>query len=626
MVTEELISYIKSQLDAGIDRNEIVKILKAQGGWGETDVADAFAKIGQVKALNTEPQKAGNEVRKFSKQDPFVSEGQDPLTAQGARNVTQATDQTAQEVHNPNSILGQVAGQKKGGGGKKTVSAIIIVIVLLGVLAGAAYGYFTYFANPKPLDVLLEATAKSMEVTTAKEKGTFKFDLNIDVDDKDNTAMQDLFTKDGMSFNFLILSDMLYDISDAANQKIDGSLTFGFDGKTGLMKAGFDGTADIKMVDNIIYLQLRDTTPFMELDLSEYEDRWIEIDLENIMPGVGIDIEELMAMQTEQQEEYLEVLQELLNDSEIVKIINRSGKIENATDTNGNKEYHLTFQVSKEDWKILTKKAFEAFKEMAITMMEEEMQNTPYVSYSGYEEPDMEEMFAEIESELNSEEAGKVFEILENLTVEMWITKDTMLTRRSVVLLDVGGIKIEDEYSGEMTIDVVLSAESETDYNVSVDVTPPTDATPFQEFMEEVSGETGQKEKKASIKADLMTIRPSAELYYDDNKGSYGVQTEVSEDACSEENTMFDDSLISSSLMSVLWELEGNETLVCGIGDDGQSYVISAELGNDLWFCIDSMGAAFETDLPLAEGDITCPEKDKVDEYLFDEGFEEIDW
>ena len=491
MVTEELISYIKSQLGAGIDRNEIVKTLRSQGGWEEADVADAFAKIGQAKMKSgepqKEPQKTEDEVCKLSKQDPFAGvEQKDPLKAQGARSVAQP-DQTVHETHHPDSILGQVSGQKKGGGGKKVITTIVIIIVLLGICAGGVYGYYTYFKDPKPLDILLEATAKGMEVTAAREKGDLEFGLTMDVSDNANTAMYDLFASDEMSFSYLVSYDMKYDISDVANQKVDGSLTFGLKGDMGFMEANFEGTADIKMVDNIIYLQLRDTTPFMELDLSEYENRWIEIDLENIMPGIGIDMEELMAMQTEQQEEALEVLQELLNDPEIVKIINRSGKVEDVVDANGNKEYHLTFQVSQEDWKILTKRAFETFKEMAITMMEEEMQNT--VTYLGYEEPSPEEMFAEIESELDSEEAGKVFEILEKLTVEMWITKDTMLTRRSAISLDVEGIKIEDEYVGEMTIGVVLSAESEIDYNVSVEVIPPIDTTPLQEFIEEVMEE-----------------------------------------------------------------------------------------------------------------------------------------
>ena len=622
MVTEELISYIKSQLDAGIDRNEIIKTLKSQGGWEEGDVADAFAKIGQAKALNTKPQTAGDEVRKFSKPDPFASGGQDPLIAQGARNMTQVIDQTTQEAHGPDSILGQVSEQKKEGGGKKAITAIVIIIVLLGICAGAAYGYFTYFKNPKPLDILLEATVKSMEVTVAREKGDLEFGLTMDVSDNADTAMYNLFASNAMSFKYLVSYDMGYDISDVANQKINGSLTFELEGDMGLMEANFKGTADIKMVDNIIYLQLRDTTPFMELDLSEYENRWIEIDLENIMPGIGIDIEELMAMQGEQQEEALEVLQELLNDPEIVKIINRSGKIKDSTDANGNKEYHLTFQISQEDWKILTKRAFETFKEMAITMMEEEMQNT--VSYPGYEEPSPEEMFAEIESGLDSEEVGKVFEILEKLTVEMWITKDTMLTRRSVISLDVEEIKIEDEYAGEMTIGVVLSAESETDYDVTVEVTPPTDTTSLQEFIEEVERESGQKGMDASIKSNLMGIRPSAELYYDDNDGSYGAQTEVSEDACMAENTMFTDNMsISWSLDSIRDIISFDKEVVCTIGDKGQSYAVSTELGGGLWFCIDSTGAAYETNLSLVVGDVSCTEKTETDE-LFDE-FDESD-
>ncbi len=622
MVTEELISYIRSQLNAGIDRNEIVKTLKSQGGWEEGDVADAFAKIGQEKSSDyTSPVETGEELEheiagrtlneSFSEENSTLGQS----TNSAARIASERSITAATKEHEPNSVLGQVAGKKQSG--KKIITTIIFIIVLLGGCAGGVYGYFTYFANPKPLDILSGTIAKGMEVTVAKEKGDFKFGLDIDVNDDASTTMQNFFTSDKMSFNYLVSYDMAYDMSDVANQKVDGVLTFGLEGDTGIMEANFEGTADIKMVDNIIYLRLRDTTPFMELDLSEYEDRWIEIDLENIMPGVSIDVEKLMAMQGEQKEKVKEMLEKLLNSPKIIEIINRSGKVENVVDANGNKEYHLTFQISQEDWKILIKEVMVISKDLAIEMMEEEMQNT--VTDPGYEEPSPEEIFTEIENELDSENAGKIFEILENLTAEMWVTKDTMLTRKSVVLLDVSGIKIEDESTGEMKIGVSLSAENETDYDVAVEVVPPTDTTPVQEFIEGLMGETGQTEKKASTKINFDKIRTDAELYYDDNENSYGTPVEVSEDSCVAENTMFTDNT------SILWSLKSlrsivgsDKKLVCTIGNEGQSYAVAAELSDNLWYCIDSTDATYEIDQPLSEGDTTCPEGSKK--------LEEVDW
>ena len=595
MVTEELISYIKSQLDSGLERNDIVKILKSQGGWQETDIADAFAQIGKDKLPNNNHQKVGGEMSKPIITDQQTSQendstDKDMLKVQEERDKTQTSQQSSQGGHHPDSILGQASKKEKGGGSKKKIILVVVVIVLLGVFAGAAYGYFTYFKNPKPITLLMQTAAKGMEVTVAKETGNLKFGLDIVVDSDSDSAIEDLFTNDKTSFEYLVSYDMEYDISDVANQKVDGFLTFGLDGDMGLETVNFDGTVDVKMVDNIVYLQLRDTTPFMELDLREYEDRWIEIDLENIMPGIGIDMTELMATQGEQQEKIKEAMKELLGNKEIVEIINRSGQIKDTKDANGNNEYHLTFQINKEDWKELIKQFMITYKDLAIEMVEEEMQSK---GYSGYEEPTMEEIFAELETNLESEEAGMVFEVLEKIIVELWITKDTMLTRKSSMLLDAPGIKIEDEYSGEITVDINFSGESETDYDVTVEVIPPEETTPVQEFIEEVSGMlmggAQQKAEYASVKANFKTISVMSELYYDDNEFAYGSPVEASEEACMTENTMFEDKMIKSSFENVK-NVISTGVVECAIGKGGQSWVISSD-GPNLW-CADSTGFA----------------------------------
>ncbi len=634
MVTEELISYIKSQLEAGLERNEIVKVLKSQGGWQETDIADAFAEIGKEKLPNIDHQKVGGEMSKPSavSEDKSIITGKqavqpvqqndstnkDMLRAQeeqsGIQPVQAQSVQPTQETHHPDSILGQVAGQKKGGGGKKAITTIIFIIVLLGGCAGGVYGYYTYFTNPKPLDLLLASAAKSMEVTVAKEKGNFEFGLNMEINDEENTAMQNFFVSDKTSFNYLVSYDVAYDTSDTANQKVDGALTFGVTGNMGFMEVNFDGALDMKMVDNVIYLRLRDTTPFMEFDLSEYEDRWVEIDLENIMPGIGINIEDLMATQEEQQEEVEKMLKKLLSNSNIVEIINRSGKVEKEKDVNGNEEYKLTLQINKEDWKILIKEVMAVSKDLIVETMEQEMQNS--IQYPGYEEPSPEEIFAEINTAIDSEEAGKIFEILENFTIQTWIAKDTMLTRKTVFSLKAEGITIEDEYTGKITIGVNLTGESEVDYDVVVDVVSPEDTTPLQEFIEEVSGvlmeDTERKYGDALVKTHLVSIYPFAGLYYDDNN-NYGTSVEVSEEACFTEGTLFMDNLsISQSLRNVLKELTGDKAPICGISKDEQSYIVSVELNNGLWHCVDSTGASYEIDQPLMKEDTFCPEESEI--------------
>ena len=114
MMTEELISYIRTQLDAGIDRKEIVRTLKSQGGWEEADVAEAFARIGQERSLGREPAvKAEDELtREFSRENsrPAQDISSAPSVAEG---------ETAKITPESSSILGvAMEPEAKSGSGK----------------------------------------------------------------------------------------------------------------------------------------------------------------------------------------------------------------------------------------------------------------------------------------------------------------------------------------------------------------------------------------------------------------------------------------------------------------------------------------------------------------------------
>lgn len=46
MVNEELVAYIRAQVESGISRDEITLVLKNEGGWSDEDILGAFAMVG----------------------------------------------------------------------------------------------------------------------------------------------------------------------------------------------------------------------------------------------------------------------------------------------------------------------------------------------------------------------------------------------------------------------------------------------------------------------------------------------------------------------------------------------------------------------------------------------------
>jgi len=650
VVTEELISYIKSQLDSGMEKNEIIRILKSQGGWEDSDIAEAFFKIEPPKVPVVEPSRGVEPLRidnvlekpavtSFQKSSLSVIQpvrslqkdsllGNNVLEAQGAHNVAQTKNQIVQEKNNSDSILGQVSKEKKGGS-KKIISVVVVVLVLLGLFGAVAYGYNTYFKTPKPIDLLLESAVKGMKVTNARNKSSFNLDLKVETGGGTTskaTTFGNPFPGSKISFGFQVSSDIGFNSLDPLNQKTDGSLSFGLKGSTNGLQVNFDGAADVKMVDNILYLRLRDLTPFMEFDWSEYQNKWIKIDLENVMPGIGFNLEELSAIQTEQEEKNKEALQKIFSNPIVIEIINRSGKVEKVKDEKGNKEYQLTLQISKEDWKTLIKEFLKEYKASYSALLDEKIQEVAGSS----DAPSSEEVFAEIEKGIDSEEAGKAFEVLEKLTIQEWINKETMLSRKSVMSWKFEGLTIEDKNSGKVTIDGDLSGENVVDYSAVIEVIPPTDAIPLMDFIKEVTkgSQTQQKVNFLQVQSNLRTVSVQAELYYDDHDQSYGTPVVASSEACNNLKTMFGDDTIKFGDVTIKSEIKSTAgltpkgMLTCAIGKGGQSWAIDFNDPDDSkkW-CVDSTGYVGENSILKTGGKNSIAECGKNNSQDFEELF-----
>lgn len=116
-----------------------------------------------------------------------------------------------------------------------------------------------------------------------------------------------------------------------------------------------------------------------------------------------------------------------------------------------------------------------------------------------------------------------------------------------------------------------------------------------------------KKGNDSKIKAQLASLRVSAELYWDSN-GNYGATT----DSCTTGvGIMFTDTASGVATYTATANYPSGTTLSCHAIASPASYGVSANLSDanaaavDNW-CVDSTGASKAIAAPLTNGDTTC--------------------
>ncbi|MBU1390153.1 MAG: hypothetical protein KKD32_20135 [Proteobacteria bacterium] len=612
MITKELVSYITSQLNDGVGKNDIIAILQSQGGWELTDITEAFLQIKQKKISQTPPPQVVSDIN--NKQDSPAPVEEKVLALKKSEIQKLNLENNEQNSDNDNnvyardSILGQATTQKQRASSFGKIIALVVIFLI--VCAGTAYGYFEYVQKPIPtLHQLFEEMIiqnQNMEsVRNIPTKELSGISLKIGVSNTET------MTKIG-SLDMNISSDLVYDLSTPTQPLMDGFVTLdaGMSLFNNTMNFVGKGTIDIKMANEKVYFRLRDIA--LPTDISPYENKWIEIDLalnKNLLEqNLGLNFLANGELNTKLEEKIIQILTKFFSDNEIIEIINRSGQVEKIKNENGEKEYHLTFQATKEDWTILIQKLYTTYKAeyKELIQLWLELPGTQ-VDWSIEEEKQIQEIFTEIEKQLASKEAEKVFEVLANLSTETWVNIKTMRSRKNIISFNIRDIKIPADYIKEMNIptapeemklDISFSGTSEREYDVPVNIIAPTDTIMLDELMKKIGfspmggigGGARKKANRLTIEANLRAIQDSSILYYDDHNLSYGT-AKIANNIC--EKDLFDDGMINNVITYAENAGSGKDTAICAIGLNGQTWAVSVgyEDGIGSW-CTDSTGYA----------------------------------
>ncbi|MCL5733638.1 MAG: hypothetical protein M1334_03190 [Patescibacteria group bacterium] len=231
MVTNQLIDYIKSQLQNGADAEQIKGALMA-GGWQAKDIEDAFKSI---------------DPSKFS-------------------NIRSAIQQSQN-------------AQKDFSISKKINSKLIAVIVIAGVIiaGGAAFGYYIYFRPLSPAEVM----AKTLNNLSGIKSFSYSLEAQSVVT---QSVTQNPFGQPqpavNQTANININASGTADISDLNNIKLELNLNPLINISSQGMS--FSPNLDLIKISNVIYLMVNNIPSFGFLPVSSFENKWIEIDLTKI--------------------------------------------------------------------------------------------------------------------------------------------------------------------------------------------------------------------------------------------------------------------------------------------------------------------------------------------------------
>ena len=193
------------------------------------------------------------------------------------------------------------------------------------------------------------------------------------------------------------------------------------------------------------------------------------------------------------------------------------------------------------------------------------------------------------EPELNSQKTEILSQMdsIDEIKADVWVVKGTYVPKKFTFVLSTKDIIIKDsmKVKGKVTINSVISKINE---NVTIDVPEVS-----RSMMEEVN-KAKIRGKDAAIKANLANMRAHAELFYDQNKNSYGKANSNGSCTSPTKGSLFD----NSEPMALVLNATDN---IVSCYSTSKGYAISVPLASDpttMW-CLDNVGGMKETKVPL---------------------------
>jgi len=320
MVNQQLLDYIKQQLQQGISKEQIKSSL-ITNGWQARDIDEAFSSSPSIQPLA-----------------PSDTPSQS-FSSQPSRRLN------------------------------KTLLAIVSIIGGVLIIGGGVFAYFNYFQSPEK--IVQKMTVKLTEIKSLEYSGEIKAEVNTGDLMGGSSLLQPTQSASNKKLNdFSINFTGLSDIQNLDDPKG----LFSFNIKTDALPQGeFAFRLEIRTIGKIIYAKLSDVPNLGFFDLSAIKNQWIKIDTEALKKQFGLEkIEEQLKETQKKQElspEQIEKLKTAVQQTKIFKITEKLAgeKIE------GINTYHYKFAIDKEGVKKLFADISQIVQDKTLT--EEELAN-----------------------------------------------------------------------------------------------------------------------------------------------------------------------------------------------------------------------------------------------------------
>jgi hypothetical protein len=484
MLTNQLVEFVRNELKRGISHEDIKRLLLQQtsAGWQDADIEEAFRHIEQTDSPPKQAASGGEPV--------FVAE--------------------------------------KSAKKKSTLAAIVLIFGIL-FLGSSVFAYWYFIRDNSSSDnILYDSLNNWLKVQTFTYSGDFSISARLSggelilsqaASPLSPLLSQMLETQNGHALpeqlSTLLTFRGVVDRSDEQNPKFD------FNGNVKIAIPGYGNlSTDIEMraVDQKLYFKISNL-PYLGIETGAFANKWIEVvpeDLAQIIeqydPDQAVRLREQLNRYTEPDHGHLSAASgqkiiALAREMDMLTVINQPSREE----IGGRPSWHYNLGVNWQNiWQFYSKVLEIVSHESGVELFSQNQINQ------------LDELLARQGQEGEATRAKISDFLAQNLQIEFWIDKKSILPRQQFVRLTVDnqdmaelfGISPHDTGVERITVSVRITYDN---FDESVSVEIPAESTNISELLIQPLETAKSKARDALRISNMSQLRLANEFYYDDN-------------------------------------------------------------------------------------------------------------
>lgn len=291
----------------------------------------------------------------------FVPPKKSPAQQQQPQQSQQTQQQPPQTTPSPKQpAASESLGSKKDSGSKLVYIIPVIVIIVILLIAGGIYAYIN-FLKETPENVVKQMIGNMAQAEKYNTITDVQLILELPEGASSGLPIPGL-TSDLIELKLGV--DGNIDNSDAENKKADLNIAV----STELGPQQVEVKGDIKIIGDKMYFRLADLpTMLIPMDLTLFQDRWIEIDFEQVQQEYGQELPDSIDNLDQQlSEQDMKKLEQLVKDTKFIIIT----EVLEDQKINGVNTYHYKYDIDLAELKTFLLEAVPIITQKEFTPLE----------------------------------------------------------------------------------------------------------------------------------------------------------------------------------------------------------------------------------------------------------------